>query len=47
MKMKSISFSDKEIMFIEKESKEEERSFTEIVRKIIDKYFEEKSKIEK
>ena len=47
MRMKSISFSDKEVVLIEKEAKEEERSFTEIIRKIVDKYFEEKFKTEK
>jgi hypothetical protein len=44
--MKSISFSDKEVKLIEEEAIKEERSFTEIVRKIIDRYFEEKSKLE-
>lgn len=42
MKLKLISFSDKEINLIEKEALEEERSFTETVRRIVDKHFEDR-----
>jgi hypothetical protein len=44
MKNKLISFSDKQILNIQKDAKDKEISFTEMVKRIIDQFYEEKEK---
>jgi len=47
MVRKIISFSDKEVDFLDKESKDQELTFTETVRRIVDKYFKDKENEDK
>ena len=48
MKKKIIYFSDQQIIHIQENADEREISFTEMVRRILDRYYEEKEiKIEK
>jgi len=44
---KIISFSNKEVELLEKESNEKEITFTETVRRIVDKYFKDKQNEDK
>ena len=44
---KIISFSNKEAELLEKESNEQELTFTEIVRRIVDNYFKNKENEDK
>jgi hypothetical protein len=39
---KIISFSNKEVELLDKESNDQELTFTETVRRIVDKYFKDK-----
>jgi len=44
---KIISFSNKEVELLEKESNEQELTFTETVRRIVDNYFKNKENEDK
>lgn len=44
MKTKLIYFSDQQILRIQEDAKKHEISFTEMVRRILDYYYEEKTK---
>jgi hypothetical protein len=47
MVRKIISFSNKEVELLEKESDEQELTFTETVRRIVDKHFKDKENEDK
>ena len=47
MKNKVISFSDQQISRIKKDAEEHEIPFTEMVKRILDHYYEEKEKSQK